>query len=75
VVPAGILEMAGGRIGENPEGDRPKAGEAGKGLFFLGSRRPPFLLDDFQGANSGDDVAGFGLLALGDSSYRQQRLL
>jgi hypothetical protein len=35
-------------------------------LFFLRSCWPQFLLDGFQGADGGEDVAGFGLFAAGD---------
>ncbi len=44
-LPAGVLVAAGDRIGEDRQGDRPEAGEAGKYLFFLRSGGPLFLLD------------------------------
>ena len=65
-LPAGILVAAGDRIGENRQGDRPEAGEAGENLLFFRRGGPLFLLDGFEGADGGDDVAGLGLLAAGD---------
>ena len=47
-LPAGILVTAGDRIGENRQGHRPEAGEAGERLFFLGGGGPLLLLDGFQ---------------------------
>jgi hypothetical protein len=42
-------------------------------LFFLMRRRPPFLLDGFQRADGGEDVAGFTLLAAGDGAVAAWR--
>ena len=67
-LPSGILVFAGDGIGEYREGDRPKASEAGKGQFLFRCRRAAFLFDGLQGADSGDDVAGFGLFATGDAA-------
>ena len=65
-LPAGILVAAGDRVGENREGDRPEAGEAGERLLLLGRGGPLLLLDAFQGADGGEDVAGLGFFAAGD---------
>ena len=65
-LPAGILVAAGDRIGEDRQGDRPEAGEAGERLFLLRRGGPLFFLDLLQGADGGDDVAGLGLFAAGD---------
>jgi hypothetical protein len=65
-LPAGVLVTAGDRIGENRQGDRPEAGEAGQCLFFFRRRQPLFLLDGLEGADGGDYVAGFGFFAAGD---------
>ena len=67
-LPAGILVAAGDRIGENRQGDRPEAGEAGERLFLLRRGRPLFLLDGLEGADGGEDVAGFGFFAAGDGT-------
>ena len=47
-LPAGILVAAGDRIGEDREGDRPEAGEAGERLLFLRRGGPLLLLDVFE---------------------------
>ena len=65
-LPAGILVAAGDRIGENRQGDRPEAGEAGERLLLLRRGGPLLLLDGLEGADGGDDVAGFGFFAAGD---------
>jgi hypothetical protein len=72
-LPAGILETAANRIGKDREGNRPEAGEAGKYLFFLRSCDPLILLDGLEGADGGEDVAGFGLFATGDGSRSRSR--
>ena len=43
------------------QGDGPEAGEAGERLLLLGGGGPLFLLDGLEGADGGEDVAGFGL--------------
>ncbi len=65
-LPAGILVAAVDRVGENREGDRSESGEAGKRLLLLRRGGPTFLLDGFQSADRGDDVAGLGFFAAGD---------
>src|ERR1700689_1735708 len=62
-LPAGILVVARDRVRENAEGNRPEAGEAGERLLLFRGGGPRFLLDALQGADGGDDVAGFLLLA------------
>ena len=62
-LPARILVGALHRIGEYREGDRAEAGKTGEHLFFLASCQALFLLDGFQRADGGDDVAGLGFLA------------
>ena len=63
---AGILVAAGDRVGEDREGDRPEAGEAGKRLPLLGRGGPLLLLDALEGADGGEDVAGFRFFAAGN---------
>jgi hypothetical protein len=65
-LPAGILVFSRYRIGENREGDRPEAGEAGKRLLLLSRGGPLFLLDVLDGADGGDDVACLGFFATCD---------
>ena len=69
-LPAGILVSAGDRIGEDRQGDRAEAGEAGERLPFLRRGRPLLLLDALQRADGGEDVAGLGFLAAGDKRVR-----
>jgi hypothetical protein len=61
-LPGRILVAAGGGVREYRQGDRPKPAEAGESQLLLGRGGPPFLLDAFQGADGGDDVAGLGFL-------------
>ena len=67
-LPAGVLVAAGDRVGEDRQGDRPEAGEAGERLLLLRRGGPLLLLDGLQGADGGEDVAGLGFLAAGDGS-------
>ena len=67
-LPAGILVAAGDRVGEYREGDRPEAGEAGERLLLLQGGGPLLLLDALEGADGGEDVAGFGFFAAGDGN-------
>ena len=48
------------------QGDRPEAAEAGEHVALLRRGGPLLLLDAFEGADGGEDVAGFGFLAAGD---------
>ena len=73
-LPAGILVAAGDRIGEDRQGDRPEAGEAGERLLLLRCGGPLLLLDGLQRADGGDDVAGLGFLAAGDGRRWRQVL-
>jgi hypothetical protein len=70
-LPAGILVLAAAVMGKDGQGDRPEAGEAGEQLLFVGSGRAMLLLDGFQGADGGEDVAGLGLFAAGERSQRR----
>ncbi|HWY87059.1 MAG TPA: hypothetical protein VNX28_10060 [Gemmataceae bacterium] len=65
-VPAGILVTASDRIGENREGNGAKAAEAGKRLLLLGGGGTLLSLNTLEGANGGENVAGFGFFAAGD---------
>ena len=67
-LPAGILVAAGDRVGEYREGDRPEAGEAGERLLLFRRGGPLLLLDVLDGADGGEDVAGFGFFAAGDGN-------
>ena len=66
-LPAGILVAAGHRVGEDRQGHRPEAAEAGKYAPFIGSGGTLLPLDGLQRPDGGDDVAGFGFLAAGDA--------
>ena len=67
-LPAGILVAAGDRVGEDRQGDRPEAGEAGERLLLLRGGGPLLLLDGLEGADGGEDVAGLGFFAAGDGN-------
>lgn len=55
------------------QGDRPEAGEAGEHLLLLGCGVPLLLLDAFQGAYGGDNVAGLRVFAAGNLASRSLR--
>jgi hypothetical protein len=57
-------------MGKDGQGDRPEAGEAGEQLLFVGSGRAMLLLDVFQGADGGKEIAGLGLFAAGERNQR-----
>jgi hypothetical protein len=65
-LPAGVLVLTVDGIGKDRQGYRPEAGEPGQRLFLLGCCRSLPLLDGFQGADGGEDVAGLGLFAAGN---------
>ena len=65
-LPGGVLVAAGDRVGEDRQGDGAESAEAGQRLPLLWRGGPLFLLDALEGADGGEDVAGFRLLAAGD---------
>ena len=68
-LPAGILVAAGDRIGEDRQGDRPEAGEAGEDLLFLGRGRPLLLLDGLERADGGEMSRALAFSPLGDAAW------
>jgi len=64
-LPAGILVIPGYRVGEYRQSHRAEAAETCEKLLFVRSGGTFLLLKGFQGADGGEDVAGFGLLAAG----------
>jgi len=65
-LPAGVLILAAERIGKDGQGDCPEAAEAGERLLLFSGGWPLLLLDGFEDADGGEDVAGFALFAAGD---------
>ena len=69
-LPAGVLVAAGDRVGEDRQGDRPEAGEAGERLPLLRGGGPLVLLDGLESADGGEDVACLCFFAAGDGERR-----
>jgi len=61
-------------MGEDVQRNGAEASKAGKCLFFLGSRGPLLLLDGLEGADGGENVAGFAFFATGDGDSSGSRL-
>ena len=65
LLPAGVFVVAGDRVGEDAQGHRAEAGEAGEHGALLGGGGPLGLLDGLERADRGQDGAGFGFVAAG----------
>src|SRR5262249_13091232 len=65
-LPARVLVASLGWIREKREGNRTETAKAGERFLFFGSRRPLLLLDGFQRADGGEDVAGLRFFPAGD---------